>query len=98
MAAAFGCGAMVLVFEPAVGGWCEGNFELVTVVPGGGLKVNWAASGRAKSTALNATSNTLSGTDLANTWTRSGTCSVPSMATRTCDTSEVASLGSSTSS
>ena len=77
---------------------CTGTFPSVTVVPGGGLKVNWAASGREKSTALNATSNTGSATVLANTWTRSGTCSVPSMATRTWATNEFASFGFSTSS
>src|ERR1035437_5645193 len=61
------CGATVLVLAPAAAFRPVGVFSLVTAVPGGGLKVNCAASGRAKSTELNPTSNTGSVTDLAKT-------------------------------
>ena len=78
--------------------WCEGSVRSVTFVPGGGLNANCAASGRPKSTEVNATSNAGSDEPLARTWTRSGTCFWLSMATRTEATSEAGSFGVSTSS
>src|ERR1019366_7905937 len=49
----FACGATVLVLAPTAAFPPVDGFSLVTVVPGGGLKVNCAASGRVKSTELN---------------------------------------------